>query len=113
MSAHILRAALLGPVAAIELPQSVRESTPDLCAALLEDLEEGGRLGGVGPAAPQPGRLQHELLAVRVVGGQCFGMTGQLHTQAKAERPLLRQLWQRLWRRKCFVYERRLQPRQS
>lgn len=41
-----LRAALLGPVAAIEAPQSVRETTPDLCGAFLEDLEAGGRLGG-------------------------------------------------------------------
>src|SRR5262245_35003594 len=41
-----LRAALLGPVAAIEAPQSVRAVTPDLCGAFLEDLEQGGRLGG-------------------------------------------------------------------
>jgi hypothetical protein len=41
-----LRAALLGAVASIELPQSVREKTPELCAAFLEDLEDAGRLGG-------------------------------------------------------------------
>jgi hypothetical protein len=41
-----LRQALLGAVAGIELPQSVREKAPDLCAAFLEDLEDSGRLGG-------------------------------------------------------------------
>jgi hypothetical protein len=41
-----LRAALLGRAAAIELPKSVREQVPDLCAAFLEDLQAAGRLGG-------------------------------------------------------------------
>ena len=41
-----LRTALLGAVAGIELPQSVRAETPDLCAAFLENLEDAGRLGG-------------------------------------------------------------------
>lgn len=41
-----LRPALLGTVAAIELPQSVREQATDLCAAFLENLEDAGRLGG-------------------------------------------------------------------
>ncbi len=41
-----VRAALLGKVASIDAPQAVRERTPDLCAAFLEDLESAGRLGG-------------------------------------------------------------------
>ena len=41
-----LRAALLGPVAAIDLPKSVRGEVPDLCGAFLEDLETAGRLSG-------------------------------------------------------------------
>ena len=41
-----LRQALLGAVAGIELPRSVREQAPDLCAAFLESLEVAGRLGG-------------------------------------------------------------------
>jgi hypothetical protein len=41
-----LRAALLGKVAAIDAPRSVREGVPDLCAAFLDDLETAGRLGG-------------------------------------------------------------------
>ena len=41
-----LRPALLGTVAAIELPQSVREQAADLCGAFLENLEDAGRLGG-------------------------------------------------------------------
>lgn len=41
-----LRAALLGPVAAIDAPKSVREQIPGLCGDFLEDLETQGRLGG-------------------------------------------------------------------
>ena len=41
-----LRAALLGPVAALELPKSVRAEVPELCGAFLEELETAGRLGG-------------------------------------------------------------------
>ena len=41
-----VRAALLGKVASIEAPQSVREKTPELCGAFLEELESAGRLGG-------------------------------------------------------------------
>jgi len=41
-----LRTAFTGPVAAIALPGSVRESVPDLCAAFLEGLEREGRLAG-------------------------------------------------------------------
>lgn len=40
------RAALLGPVAALEMPREVRAQVPDLCGSLLEDLEAQGRLGG-------------------------------------------------------------------
>ncbi len=41
-----LRAALLGPVASIEAPVSVRTAIPELCGAFLEELETSGRLGG-------------------------------------------------------------------
>jgi hypothetical protein len=41
-----LRTALLGPVAALELPVSVRQEVPELAAAFLEDLEAQGRVGG-------------------------------------------------------------------
>ena len=41
-----LRGSLLGPVAGLALPQSVREQVPDLCGAFLEELETAGRLGG-------------------------------------------------------------------
>ena len=41
-----LKPALLEGVAALELPASVRAEVPDLCAALLADLEARGRLGG-------------------------------------------------------------------
>jgi hypothetical protein len=41
-----VRAALLGAVAGIEAPQSVRERTPELCGSFLEELEAAGRLGG-------------------------------------------------------------------
>lgn len=41
-----VRHALVGHVAALSLPASVRAKVPDLCAAFLEDLEAQGRLGG-------------------------------------------------------------------
>jgi hypothetical protein len=41
-----LRAALLGPVAGLSLPASVRDAVPELAASFLAGLEEEGRLGG-------------------------------------------------------------------
>jgi SEC-C motif-containing protein len=41
-----LKVGLLEGVARLELPESVREQVPALCAAFLEGLEEQGRLGG-------------------------------------------------------------------
>lgn len=41
-----VRAALLGPVAALDIPKPVRAVVPDLCAAFLDDLETSGRLSG-------------------------------------------------------------------
>ena len=41
-----VNAALFGTLARLDVPQSVRGEIPDLCAALLADLESEGRLGG-------------------------------------------------------------------
>jgi hypothetical protein len=41
-----LRSAFLGPVAALDMPDSVRDAAPDLTAAFLAALEEEGRLAG-------------------------------------------------------------------
>ncbi len=41
-----LKAALLGPVARLDLPGSARAAVCELCAAFLSDLETRGRLGG-------------------------------------------------------------------
>lgn len=41
-----LKAALLGPVARLELPASARAAVCELCAAFLSELETQGRLGG-------------------------------------------------------------------
>ena len=43
---HEIRHSLVGHVAALQMPPSVRAKAPDLCAAFLEDLEEQGRLAG-------------------------------------------------------------------
>lgn len=41
-----LRAALLDDLATLQIPESVRGEVPDLCGALLTQLEAEGRLGG-------------------------------------------------------------------
>ena len=41
-----VRSALLGPVAKLNLPASVKGEVPALCGAFLVDLETQGRLGG-------------------------------------------------------------------
>jgi hypothetical protein len=41
-----LRSAFTGAVARVELPESVRERVPDVCALFLEELEREGRLAG-------------------------------------------------------------------
>jgi len=41
-----VREALLGRVAAMEIPPSAQGDVPELCGAFLEDLEGSGRVGG-------------------------------------------------------------------
>jgi len=58
-----LKAALLGAVARLELPDAVRAFVPSLCRAYLEDLQTRGRLGSGQALGRYVGALKEAFLA--------------------------------------------------